>query len=340
MRGRWRAFVCLAALVAAVLLPATTVVAAAAEPDGACQVSDTGRFADCASGQYSWNIRQANGDVLGTVDVAFTLSEKVSPTSREWSAHWTVYVMSLTGVAESGTTIAVVPECGGACSSGTGLPDDGSVLTPNRVLAGDVRFSSPGTGRDQSTQTMNIYLFHPAALGPGTTYGDPRTTLGPVRCDDGVPSKDGEDAVPGCVLSEHVPTFVLNSPEFASPRAPIHAAFVASAQNDPRTMGHGRLGTGRPLIREVQPDQAAKDAKREQSVCRQGFQRHASPPGTPDSQLDSCDEYPYLSTRQGVPQFAVTAHVPRGDNNSAGGQLGEFYSKYHIEDGDEFYVQP
>jgi hypothetical protein len=36
----------------------------------------------------------------------------------------------------------------------------------------------------------------------------------------------------------------------------------------------------------------------------------------------------------------VTGHVPQAENSRGGTRPSEFYTKYHIRDGDLFYVQP
>lgn len=58
----------------------------------------------------------------------------------------------------------------------------------------------------------------------------------------------------------------------------------------------------------------------------------------------NCDEYPMASTHQGAAQpagkgiFSAIA-VPVSANNSQGGVLNNFYTLYHVLDGDAFYVE-
>lgn len=344
MQAWWRTLLVLAVLSASVsTVPVIQAVArgstvatwssATTAPDDACEPADRSRFADCQLGSYWWNIRQGDpltGPVIGTAQVSFTISERLPESGRQWSAHYTVYVVGLTGVATTGTTAAVVPECGGGCPAGNGAPDSGTPLVQGQTLSGDIGFVSPGTAVSNSTQTINVFLFHPAAAGTGSTQGDPRSVLGPVRCDSATPAEGLGGGRPGCVVPEVTPTLRLSDPQWGDKVAtPAHDAFVLAAQNNPRTAGWGKPGAGKPLVRErLTP---AEQRKKRYQVCGR-FERSGSG--------DSCDEYPYSSTRQGIPAYAVTEHVPKVQNDYAGAKLSRFYTVNHVLDGDRFYVAP
>lgn len=313
----------------------------AIEPDqvDACGPNDRGRFADCKSRIFSWNLRKVDpktGPIVGTAMASMTISEVTAWDSREWTAHYTARLISLDGEAEVGTTAAIVTECRGTCTVLSGGNQPAQPVSDNSIISGDIRFSSDGGPITTSSQVISLHLFNPTAVGSGTTAGTDWSVLGPVRCDDGN-QRYGIEGRAGCVLENFDPTFVINSPEFPHDPAPQHAAFVAAAQVNPKTQNLGRPGFGKPLIREYMP-KPLQDKKRRAVTC--SFQRNPSPAGAPRKQLDTCDEYPYSSSRQGVPEFAVTEHVPNGDNVDGGRRLLSFYARYHVMDGNAYYVQP
>ncbi|MBE8520433.1 hypothetical protein ILP97_23580 [Amycolatopsis sp. H6(2020)] len=65
--------------------------------------------------------------------------------------------------------------------------------------------------------------------------------------------------------------------------------------------------------------------------------------GTFPSGIDTCDEYPLASSRQGgtgaAPDNRSIRGVPKAANDSQGGQNTTYYNFYRILDGDPFYVQ-
>ncbi|MCO1659691.1 NucA/NucB deoxyribonuclease domain-containing protein [Pseudonocardia humida] len=306
----------------------------------ACNPADRSRFGDCKSRVYSFNLRRGDpvtGPIIGTAMASVTISEKTSGDSRDWTAHYTARIFGLTGEAATGTTAAVVAECRGDCTIAGGASQPNVPVVENSVITGDVRISGGVQAVSTSSQSITLHLFHPAAVNSGTTAGSPFSVLGPVRCDDGK-QRFGIEGRPGCVLEDFDPTFVINSPEFPQPPAPLHAAFVARAQQNPKTQNLGRPGFGNPLIREFLPTSAQN--KKRRMVCPANFPRIESPAGTPAELLDSCDEYPFSSSLQGTPQFAVTEHVPNGDNTTGGRRLLTFFARYHVMSGDAYYVQP
>lgn len=53
---------------------------------------------------------------------------------------------------------------------------------------------------------------------------------------------------------------------------------------------------------------------------------------------ESCDEYPFASTKEGG-NGAITRCVPVSEQNSQGGTLSVFYKKNSIKDGSQFNVE-
>jgi len=305
----------------------------------ACAETARTRFADCQSFVVTWRLEQAPGNApIGSATAAVTISENLGPGTREWSAHYTARFFEFQGEAGAGTTAMVAVDCRGDCAV-VGTTASAEPVGEGSVIRGDIGFSSTTGSVSTSRQLISLDVFHPAAVGNGTTSGGPHGELGPVRCDDAVQNGLGARGRPGCIMEDSIPTFDINSSEFNVEPAPKHAAFVTAAQADPKTGGWGKVGSGKPLNREFLGSAAAQRKKRSH-VCPPSWPRNPSEPGTPPGQRDSCDEYPFSSTEQGVPEYAVTEHVPQADNSRGGTRLSEFYAKYHILDGDQFYVQP
>jgi hypothetical protein len=304
-----------------------------------CTDAERSRFRDCKTNVYDWNIREAGTAApLGTLQARLTIRETLSPDTKYWSAIYSVYVMGAAGAAADGaTTMSVVAECAGACTVTSG-PSGAKPVGVNSTEFGEVKFEASGSGRPTSRQVINLYFFNPAAVGSGTTSGDFHTELGPVRCDDAVIGEGNGGSKPGCVMVDHVPTYVIDGKSCAQPQCPAHRAFIERAQANPKTQGWGKPGSATPMTRQVLTERE-QDAKR-RKVCPKGAASNPSQADLPIPQRDSCDEYPYSSSYQGVPEFAVVEIIPGWDNSAAGRQLGRFYAENHILDGDGYYVAP
>jgi hypothetical protein len=112
------------------------------------------------------------------------------------------------------------------------------------------------------------------------------------------------------------------------------AKFVLRAQkNIPNHVGSFDyiLSGAPPLTRTTNTTWKKNNRK---AACR-SFHRH--------NKEDSCDEYPFASTRQGAwkhpPPESERDHVRLSDNRIAGSFLGGFYRRQRVIDGDDFYVE-
>lgn len=93
-------------------------------------------------------------------------------------------------------------------------------------------------------------------------------------------------------------------------------------------MHYGRQADGSPLTR----NSALKHDNREASC----------PQSRPRPEGKSCDEYPFASTDQGgskvAPPNSGWAWVPVKEQDSQGGLISSFYSKFRVLDGDAYWV--
>lgn len=320
----------------------------AQDPVGMCSAGEGGRLQDCESGTYHWIIREggrAGGAQIGSVDATFTVRETLNPTSTEWDAQVGVNFLVMTGVAASGTVATIDAECHGDCSAPAAAPVAGRPVQQGSTIAATVHFESTpllkgvGTGR----QTINMILNNAAAPSTiGTTAGDPRTELGPVRCDNTLVDDDGVKQPSGCV------TLALPTLSFSKARVPGIARHIQLAQSSGLP---GRTAAA-PLTRNTNDSLKTANGR---LACPPG----KLPPG------GSCDEYPLRSTQQGLafpgPQqrrsfdgcsfdgaFALprttgpggvsVCMVPLKEQQSQGGTTKAFYTRNRVVDGDKFLV--
>ncbi|MGI5133191.1 NucA/NucB deoxyribonuclease domain-containing protein [Pseudonocardia sp. CA-107938] len=326
----------------------TSLAVPAQDPVGMCSAGEGGRFQDCESGTYHWVIREGGrGAEIGSVDATVTVRETLNPTSTEWDATVGVNFLSMTGVAASGTTATINAECHGDCSAPATAPVAGRPVQQGSTIAEPVHFTSTplihgvGTGR----QTINMILTNPAAPTTiGSTAGDPRTELGPVRCDDTLVDDNDQKQPAGCV------TLALPTMVYSKARTPNIARHIELAQ-----------GSGLPG-----KSAAAPLSRNSNQTLKRANGSLACPAGKlPAKPAFSCDEYPFRSTQQGLafpgPQqrrsfdgcsfdaaFALprmtgpggvsVCMVPAKEQTSQGGTVSGFYSKYRLLDGDKFLV--
>lgn len=295
------------------------------------------RVSQCKLYPYLWNLRQndpVTGPIIGTAGLTLSISEAVNSRRRAWSVHYVAEFGGFSGKAEAGVTATVLGECRGQCTAPGAAVLQNVPVFNGTVLEGDIPISSLDGGISISSQIVNVFMFHPLAVGTGTTAEDGiNNRLGPVRCDSGVGLVFGGRPTPGCVFPEFTPTLVLNETPGKAP-APLHAAFVADAQNRlPGRLGHP--GSGLPLHR--QSNKVVRDDNRTEA-CK-GFVAR-TPPGTDLALVDSCDEYPYAGTLESKPGVTQIGHVPNGDNGNAGSQYSSFIRAVRLIAGDAFYVDP
>ncbi|MGW5609517.1 NucA/NucB deoxyribonuclease domain-containing protein [Streptomyces sp. NPDC003753] len=285
-------------------------------------VQPSTRVTACSAGTVTAGLEDPKTHkVLGVTQTAILYWAELSTKSRGWYFNLKAIPVSASGVMDTGTMIAADPVCTNGCqvAGGSSTP---VAFKLNQPLKGQWAISSDG-GEAKSTlessQTPRFTFTNPAGPGP---VQQAALALPTVRCDNDPifgPTYPG-----GCVYTASAPTFQLDGA--ADPASPQHAAFVADAQN--RLAGHPGRPDGTPLHRIT--DEKAKNANRAAS-CK-GFVKNSAD--------DSCDEYPYASTKEGGTTGKVSVgHVPSRDNSNGGVKLNTFYIANRVLNGDAFYVQ-
>ncbi|GGQ67161.1 NucA/NucB deoxyribonuclease domain-containing protein [Couchioplanes azureus] len=275
------------------------------------------RVTACSAFQTIAAILDNRGTVKGTATVMVIYWGAVSNKALTWTMGAKAYVQTLTGAAATGSTINGTAVCSGACT----VAGNGSTKLPLVVgafMRGSwmITSNTPGATPVTSSQAVKLAFESPPPTVPGSGS---TTALPTVRCDN---SATIGRISPGCVYPAATPVFLLSGS--APPPSPQHAAFVASAQAS--LPGHPGRVDGTPLTRQA--NSAIVDSQRNISCA--GFVKQY-----PD---DSCDEYPFASTRQGGAGAAI-AHIPQTDNTNGGNKLGAFIRENRVWDNDAYFVQ-
>ncbi|MGI5127475.1 NucA/NucB deoxyribonuclease domain-containing protein [Pseudonocardia sp. CA-107938] len=313
-----------------------------------CRAGENGRLTDCSGGTFHWIIREggrAGGAEIGSVDAIYTIRETLNPTSTEWDAKVSVSFPNMAGVATSGTLATIHAECEGGCSAPATAPVVDRLVEQGTVIDAPIHFESVPLTQGVATgrQTINMILTNPAApTTVGTTAGDPKTELGPVRCDNTLVDDDGVKQPPGCV------TLAMPTLTFSKAKVPGIARHIQLAQASGLPGGTAAA----PLTRNT------NDALKTTNG------RLACPPGKLPPE-GSCDEYPLRSTQQGLafpgpqqrrsfdgcsfdgayalprltgPGGVSVCMVPIGEQRSQGGTTKVFYTRNRLANGDKFLV--
>lgn len=308
-----------------------------------------GRRDECVGYTFNFGMFNKETKAVGTGSISMLYWQDLDTRGRKWQYSYKLKVDSLTEKLQVGTEITPVVSCTQACAVA------GS-STRRRISQGDIvenkaDVSSPRPAISTSEPQFALTVTNPIAIN---TAAQSLPQMDKVRCDSdptlaqGGFEGDEESAEPvppggsngGCSFSNNIPVFVINQ---SPPLAPQHALFVQRAQQ--KLGGVGTRASGIPLHRSTDRKRTRQNGD---EVCPASWPRRQSPPGTPRPLWDSCDEYPYRSTKEGgkakpedgKPYAAETDHVPLGDNSNGGFQLGNFYTHNRLIDGDPFYVQP
>jgi len=165
-------------------------------------------------------------------------------------------------------------------------------IVENQAMRGSFKTQSAAPGEDSPAISRQRLRFTLAFTSATNVVEVVTPNLMDIRCD----RSDGLGNIgAGCVYPEVEPVFLLNGA--APPPLPEHAAFVASAQAS--LPGNPGAVNGTPLHREGDPQKANNN----RAVSCRGF---VPDPNKPN---DSCDEYPFATTKEGGAAAAV-GHVP------------------------------
>ncbi|AYO54072.1 NucA/NucB deoxyribonuclease domain-containing protein [Acinetobacter wuhouensis] len=106
--------------------------------------------------------------------------------------------------------------------------------------------------------------------------------------------------------------------------------------------------SAKPLRRLRDVAQINKNRRFSTAICKAGDATYSDDCQQPEGSEDEvkgcqCDEYPFASTYEGggnndSDQKVSVRMITGGDNSSAGGRLGAFYSNQRVIDGESFYI--
>lgn len=275
------------------------------------------RFEGCMYWQIDVTLRLApSNQIIGTAVfevLNYSLASKVNTT---WTERVGVNRISFT-LAGGETWHDATLDCFGQCNytrdpaPGPTPPGDPSVADYN--LAGDMGRESPSVAYSHTVTTIEFW-------SPGSlpVYEDNNFSGdNEVRCD----TFTNYFWQPGCVFTDYVPTveWAYDHPEFWE---------VAQHIRDAQARGLPGAPGGRPLHRTWETDLQKRN-------------RDIACPGTfPVNPGQSCDEYPFASTREGAASGPYSARGVNDRHNHLHGVAlnTDLYAPQRIFDGDAFYV--
>ncbi|MEV4079112.1 hypothetical protein AB0J43_02310 [Nonomuraea fuscirosea] len=285
-----------------------------------------------------------NGVVIGSIQYTVSSLTTLDYASLRWTQSWHYQANTVAGPAIPpvlNTLVYAEPQCLANCTvSSSGLVG-GSAL-PGRTHSATTYFQTPLSGSSWQAHGGIRYWFYNAAW-VNTSSNASITTPAVHRCDNvltGYPS--------GCVYNSVLPVH-----DVLSYRYPMYARHLALAIN------HFKM---KSILTRTQ-DENLMNRNYERS-CRENVP-NPMPPG-------SCDEYPFKSTREGAysqpygrtifilningNSFSCGATwlpvrapndsggysvcmIPLSENLLGGSDLGAFYYKSRVIDGDQFQVR-
>jgi Deoxyribonuclease NucA/NucB len=251
------------------------------------------------------------GGGVFTVTHYLHVNPKGTPKGTDYSEVVRISGVVLTGEAK-GAVISLLDRCGRTCSAvGNNFPS-GSVLRSG--LQGTLTFQD-FLARGDETGVANSYTWIAEAAGL-TAVASYQTPLF-YRCDNVITSWPQ-----GCVFAQATPvmTSMLQLPHIA--------ANIRRIQN--RGEHVGKIGSRRPLHRITSTAQANRN------------RNISCPRNLPRPKGESCDEYPFASTREGgngVPANSRgRAMVPTGEQNKQRDLIRNFYNAERLLNEDAFWV--
>ncbi|WP_414166800.1 hypothetical protein ACMATS_03260 [Streptoverticillium reticulum] len=307
------------------------------------------RHAYCVRHGIVYALMDGQDNVIGTAPLLVTARSAVEYNKVRWDESITVYSYEFTNVKSvklSLSSSCTVCTGGGPPAWGGG----GITLSANQTdETGHLSYETTTRGGGERSRSQIAYQSQTEsadALYPIISYGQ---WAGPaVACDGQVGNG------PGCIATDNLARVTLSKSRFG-------AAAVAYEWAQNNLSGNNAMGTAkRPLTRDA-------DDKRERS--RRYYSCEAPPkPFQPDLTVvdDSCDEFPFARTTQGgtlgdlcaeiIPRAigggawrvdvvrnsgvapCVRAHVPKGENTGAGGEVGRKVQSERVLDGEAYQV--
>lgn len=290
-----------------------------------------------------------NGAVIGSIQYTVSSLTTLDYSSLSWTQSWHYQANTVAGPAIAAvldTAVYAEPECFVSCTvSSSGLVGGSALPSPGRVHSATTYFNSPPGGYTWNAHgAMRYWFANPAWVNQTTT---PSHTAPPVqRCDDALPGYNS-----GCVYDSVRPVH-----DVLSYRYPAYAYHLQLAINRYRMTNILTRTQNQTLI-----------DNNYNTACPPGYPK----PTTPG--VWSCDEYPFKSTYNGAYSQPYGRNImiinwttgygfdcgaswlsirspndsggysvcmiPLAENSLGGSDLGAFYYKSRVLDGDQFEVR-
>lgn len=298
------------------ITPAGKTGAGIADAPAFCADSEPKRDRTCVQNTLTYTIFVLpSGRIIGTGLIDASQWEVLNPKSRSWTEHIELLLHDATGVVASRETEGVIRM---DCEKCKAVGGQKFVFTEGVPERQEFTITSPGKNTDRTVQNADLALLNAAAPFSPAATDLPKLV---ARCD--TESVFGNNWPGGCVNPRAVPTFEIS----LKGNAPEVAAHILFAQANLK-QAWGLKNDGPPLTRST--DSSLNERNR-QIACPKSRKR---PPGK------SCDEYPFASTHEGAASNSDFDWdwVDATQNSLAGTDLGEFYKKNRMLDGDEFWV--
>lgn len=277
----------------------------------------------CVGYIFNFGIRNdQTGQVTGNGTLAILYWQVLNLKSRSWTYDYRIRATVLTDMAATGTSVEPSLVCTDQCQEPP--PSGPKPISTGQEIRESKPIASPAPAVSQVGTTFRVIVRNASTKN---TAEEQMPQMDVARCDDG--KTLGFGAGSGCVYPTVYPTFMLSG--VAAPASPMHAAFVARAQQT--LPDHwGRRADGKPLHRLF--GDAQRNANRAKACA--GFKKGPMPG-------DSCDEFPFASTYEssefgGTPRAAVE-HVPGRDNSAGGTKLAAFNRASRVLDRDAYWIQ-
>lgn len=306
------------------------------------------RFGSCLKTSVTGTLVNAQGGVVGTGTISMVHSVTLNATSSRIDEETTLTLSNVTGQVTQ-VAVSVTASCTSRCTAAKPNPWTGvKLLTRGQSASGTVSYTSTlakGTV-DNTRLKYNAFIAVPNAipLQPNAAWDG----VTDIRCDNAVGNFSG------CVYPGARPDFEVSLSLYGAAAVTYYWA---------QTYLPDSWGDGTPL-RRLADDSLANANRR--STCEDGTFVPLPEEIVP---TDSCDEYPFAKTYEGgtpgglcadiAPLFeegqwqiyeanpnkpvtgtekCVRGHVPLGENEGAGGELGRFTQAQRVLDLDPYSV--
>lgn len=274
-------------------------------------------------------IRTSDGANIGNAHFSLMTWQDLNPRSRLWHMGHAIRMVHADGVAVQGINTFFWSNCvagSSGCEKTGQVPDDNWVLVkPGELMGGRTHFKSTKDVVDRSWTSSAMWTFSTVPDAQNIAKGETPAFM-QVRCDriDYLAQNSGE----GCVYGDQPGNLVLRISDDTITES---AAWIREAQQ--KLFTHPGLRGWQVLHRSF-PHQLEANRSVSRPVCDR----------LPKKEGQSCDEYPFASTREGAAygpqgQYWDIKAVNAKHNSNVGNKVSQMYSQERFFYGDTFYVE-